>query len=137
MWCLLTGSVLIKLFLLFLLLLFPCLLNLPLLILLQKVNTSAFLLISSILFPTFLRHGALHSSRELFLSIVWLISGIVLFVEYPKQNVWISMFQLFGSILIFKVIQYSKILSSKVETVELLRKSNQHLGPGLAKSFFR
>jgi len=47
------------------------------------------------------------------------------------------MFQLFGSVLIFKVIQYSKILSSKVETVELLRKSNQHLGPGLAKSFFR
>lgn len=136
-----SRPVLIKLFCLSLLL-FPVLLtNISILKLLQIINKSVFLLIGPIILPLFVLHqGNLQSHKEHILSIVWVFSGIFLLLGNsdcsPKQNLLNLILSIISTTIIFNVIRLSKILINKVETVRLLRNSNHHLGPGLARSFF-
>jgi len=124
------------------LVLFPVLLtNISILNLLQNINKSVFLLISPIILPSFVLHqGNLQSPKEHILSIVWFFSGIFLLLGNsdisPKQNLFNLILSVISTTIIFNVIRLSKILINKVETARLLRNSNHHLGPGLARSFF-
>ena len=123
----------------------PCILLLPLPRLVIKLSEAMFYLISGdILYQMILKRSTRLSPRSQHLSLLLMPTFAITlfdkvgFTDIVKREHIISIVvSLLSMFFILWVCSHLKVFSNLVQTRSMLKRSKHHLGPGLARTFFR